>query len=158
MTLLDTHPLPARDRPTRRPSEPPIEVRAVGGRIVIRPRVALDHDGLDALTDAVRAAITAGATTVVDLERHPDATPADGELAHCDGVVALPTVVGTWLLDVRTRRVCRSAPGGMRFLPPAAWTLVRSVTITNRSISVATATGEHIAAARRPDELPRLVA
>ena len=143
-------PVRPRDEP------PPIVVRAARDVVSVDVHPGqLDAPATAALASTITAAVDTGATVLITFgnpelheplsatadHAHRTATPAARVAGP--GFIQLAAGDRPWLLDVVGRRIS-TVPAERRFLPPAAWTPVRTVTITAASVAATTASGERI--------------
>lgn len=163
-------------RPIQQLNDPPITVSMDGDHVVIRPERRLDRDASMALIAAINAAVIAGATALIDLERgirprtQVDAsrrtqgretpwrladtsnsdTSNNGITLAGPGCIRLATTRSCWTIDITARRLCRSAtPREARFVAPDFWIGVRQIWISADSVTAIT-TADSLISSQRP--------
>jgi hypothetical protein len=163
-------------RPIHQRIDPPITVSMDGDLVVIRPERRLDRDASMALIAVINAAVVAGATALIDLERgirprtqvvaarrsHGSETPRrpadisrsvtarNGITLAGPGCIRLATTRSCWTIDLTARRFCRSAtPLEARFVAPDFWIGVRQIWITADSVTAIT-TADSLISSQRP--------
>ena len=164
-------------RPIQQRIDPPITVSMDGDHVVIRPERRLDRDASMALIGAINAAVMAGATALIDLERgirprtrvvaparRPHVGEAPWRLADMSksesanngitfagpGCIRLATTRSCWTIDLSARRLCRSAtPLEARFVAPDFWIGVRQIWISADSVTAIT-TADSLISSQRP--------
>ena len=164
-------------RPIQQRIDPPITVSMDGDQVVIRPERRLDRDASMALIAAINAAVVAGATVLIDLERgirprnqvvaparrsHARETPRrpadisrsvtarNGITLAGPGCIRLVTTRSCWTIDITARRLCRSAtPLEARFVAPDFWIGVRQIWISADSVTAIT-TADSLISSQRP--------
>ena len=155
MTTYDLGPA----RPTNRPSEPTIQVRIDEDLVVVRLGTAIDRDATNALVDTMNAAIAAGCSVMLELDRVVDGAflatssgvqqavqPTQPDIAAIgSGLIGIPTVTRPWTIDVVRRRLCTATVGAeRRFVPPAGWTPIRSCCVSAGRVLAVGASGQDL--------------
>ena len=162
---MTTNDLPPGHR-TDRPSSPPVQVRMSGERVVVRVVGGLDHDATDALTATMNAAIDAGQPVTLDLDPHAadqpptlSAMPDQHQVATCGpqvtsvgaGLIRIPIAAPSWTIDVYRHRLCTNHDRTqLRSDPQQSWIPIRSVTVTDRTVTAVSADSQALSGSAAP--------
>lgn len=150
--------------------DPPIRVRVDRDLVVIQPSGPADRDTTAALSDALNAAVAAGAVALldvdVDLDPEPDGAgsllrlPAEPDPAPPGatapwpaeaveaGGIRLVTTSGWWTIDWPRRRLCRAHHDGGRATDGEDWIGVRRVWVSRTHVIALTSAGSYRSARR----------